>query len=248
MKSERPFIIGIGGAHSSIGKTTLASALIRYLSSGRACNLFNKTPRIGAIKFTRENIFVSITDDESILCQKGKDTARLVEAGSEKTLWIKSSAEDIGEALPLAMEQMSGLDTIVIEGNSAIECVKPDILIFIDSAAGEETKPSAERLLGIADILIAGTEHSGHHTTGLVLKELPARISDDEMEVLIKLMEETAKKKKIIDLLNQRTEEGRITCAAARKIAEEVGAPYRIVGEIADELKIRIRNCELGCF
>jgi len=42
--------------------------------------------------------------------------------------------------------------------------------------------------------------------------------------------------------------EGRITCAAARKIAEELGVGYKEVGAAADELKIKIRDCQLGCF
>lgn len=39
-----------------------------------------------------------------------------------------------------------------------------------------------------------------------------------------------------------------ISCALARTIAEEQGLPYKEVGEAADRLGIKIRNCELGCF
>jgi|WetSurMetagenome_2_1015567.scaffolds.fasta_scaffold00123_30 molybdopterin-guanine dinucleotide biosynthesis protein MobB len=248
MNLDRPLIIGIGGAHSSIGKTTLAASVIRYLSSGKPCSLFNKTPRVGAIKYTKENIFASVTDDEAIIGEKGKDTARLAEAGSEKTVWIRSSAENLDETLPLAMERMPGLDVIVIEGNSAIEFAKPDIIIFIQGGADDDTKPSAERLRRIADIIIEKAGRPGRCAAACIMKELPARIGDDEMEVIIKLMEDTSKKKKIIELLGQKAVEGRITCAVARMIAEETGAPYSSVGAAANELKIKIRNCELGCF
>lgn len=42
--------------------------------------------------------------------------------------------------------------------------------------------------------------------------------------------------------------DGKITCAIARKIAEDLGAPYKEVGQAADELGIRIKDCQLGCF
>ncbi len=54
------------------------------------------------------------------------------------------------------------------------------------------------------------------------------------------------------DILDQRLRESakdsRLSCTLARKIAEELDVPYKEVGEAADRLKIKIKNCELGCF
>ncbi len=41
---------------------------------------------------------------------------------------------------------------------------------------------------------------------------------------------------------------GRITCAQARKLAEDFDVPYSDVGETANQLKIKIHKCQLGCF
>jgi len=41
---------------------------------------------------------------------------------------------------------------------------------------------------------------------------------------------------------------GRISCAEARRIAGELGVPVKLIGRVADELKIKIFACELGCF
>lgn len=41
---------------------------------------------------------------------------------------------------------------------------------------------------------------------------------------------------------------GIITCAALRKIAEEISVSYSEAGKAADNLKIKVRNCDLGCF
>ncbi|MBF0506765.1 MAG: hypothetical protein HQL09_08005 [Nitrospirae bacterium] len=53
---------------------------------------------------------------------------------------------------------------------------------------------------------------------------------------------------RIKELLNERAMDGRLNCPAARQIAEELKVPYSEVGRAANELKIKIKNCELGCF
>lgn len=42
--------------------------------------------------------------------------------------------------------------------------------------------------------------------------------------------------------------EGRISCAAARELAARLGVRPRVVGAACDELDIKIKGCELGCF
>lgn len=42
--------------------------------------------------------------------------------------------------------------------------------------------------------------------------------------------------------------DGKLSCTAARKLAGELGVAPREIGQMADELKIKIYGCELGCF
>ena len=42
--------------------------------------------------------------------------------------------------------------------------------------------------------------------------------------------------------------DSKLPCADARKIAEDLGIPYAEVGAAADELGVKIKNCQLGCF
>ena len=41
---------------------------------------------------------------------------------------------------------------------------------------------------------------------------------------------------------------GKISCAECHKIAEELEVSLKEVGQAADELKIKITSCQLGCF
>lgn len=41
---------------------------------------------------------------------------------------------------------------------------------------------------------------------------------------------------------------GKISCPKARRLAKELGVSPKLVGKACDELGIKIKDCELGCF
>jgi len=55
-------------------------------------------------------------------------------------------------------------------------------------------------------------------------------------------------KEKVLEEIKKKAFGGRLPCPTARMIAEELGVSYREVGEAADELNVKITNCQLGCF
>ena len=57
-----------------------------------------------------------------------------------------------------------------------------------------------------------------------------------------------SEKSSIENIITEKAEDGIITCADIRKIAEENAISYKHAGSIADRLNIKIRNCDLGCF
>lgn len=42
--------------------------------------------------------------------------------------------------------------------------------------------------------------------------------------------------------------DGKLSCSDARKIAEDLKIPYKEVGDAANDLGLRVKNCQLGCF
>jgi hypothetical protein len=52
----------------------------------------------------------------------------------------------------------------------------------------------------------------------------------------------------LITKLKRAAPEGRIPCAQAQKIAPESRASLKRVGELLNHLKIKIHQCQLGCF
>ena len=141
----KPVIIGIGGGHSGAGKTTIA------------CEILKKVEGWGAIKFTKTSFYSSITDDQEVLSEHGKDTGRLLEAWAENVLWVQSSGDELAETASMAVQMLSNLPGIVVEGNSMIEALTPDVVVFV-AGATERFKPGAERVLSMADIVVTDEE------------------------------------------------------------------------------------------
>jgi molybdopterin-guanine dinucleotide biosynthesis protein len=148
---KRPFIIGIGGSCSNAGKTTIACSLLRYFKK-------DGLQKWGAIKYTKTELYASLVDDRAALSQKDKDTGRFIAAGSDEVLWVKSPPQDLNELLPMAMDRMSRVDGLIVEGNSVIEFLNPDIVIFIFRNKKTLWKDGIERLVGISDIIIYENE------------------------------------------------------------------------------------------
>ncbi len=57
-----------------------------------------------------------------------------------------------------------------------------------------------------------------------------------------------SKKELIKTRIKEKASDKKISCPALRKIAEELEVPYREAGEATNDLKIKIKNCDLGCF
>jgi len=53
---------------------------------------------------------------------------------------------------------------------------------------------------------------------------------------------------KLLEAVKKASVDGKISCTKARQLAAEMGVPVRKIGEAANEAKIKIFACELGCF
>ncbi|TAN45927.1 MAG: hypothetical protein EPN22_00855 [Nitrospirae bacterium] len=183
-----------------------------------------------------------------------KDTGRMLSAGASEVQWVRCPRREIPETIPIAMSRLSRLDCVVVEGNSAIEFLKPDIVIFLLGFSRSKSKPSAFSALKNADIVLIPEGCEDALKDYPEIEKKPAQClsfkSFEELpiEELLNLMKDTANINRLEETLRQKAIEGKIPCGAARKIAEELGLSYKEVGETADALKIKIKNCELGCF
>ena len=55
-------------------------------------------------------------------------------------------------------------------------------------------------------------------------------------------------RKKLEEALLEKAKGGKIPCAACFKIAEDFGISKKEMGQVLNEIKVKISQCQLGCF
>ncbi len=52
----------------------------------------------------------------------------------------------------------------------------------------------------------------------------------------------------MVEKIKAESKNGKIACRQALKIASEADVSAKVLGELLNELKIKIMGCQLGCF
>lgn len=138
-------IISVTGAHSGVGKTSLAALLLREIEG------------LSAIKVTGTELFTSITTEDEVISESGKDTAVLKESGAGSVVWVKSTRRDLKECLTQALSMVGNCNGVIVEGNSPIEYIKPDLIIFVMKEDLSGLKASGSKALEKADLIVINT-------------------------------------------------------------------------------------------
>jgi hypothetical protein len=55
-------------------------------------------------------------------------------------------------------------------------------------------------------------------------------------------------KEKLIAAVTKASSDGRLTCENAHELGKELGVSLQEIGAVCNELNIRIKDCQLGCF
>ncbi len=55
-------------------------------------------------------------------------------------------------------------------------------------------------------------------------------------------------RKKIEEIIKEKLKDGKLPCAVCFKIADDLGIPRKELTKILNEMKIKISQCQLGCF
>lgn len=161
-------IIVVAGVSSGSGKTSLAEAVIGYLSrkkSVTACKITvihsDRGCPHGSSSCNTCTSFIGdyqIISKQSIINQKGTDTNRFVEAGGNTVLWTITRDRVFEESWNLMKKSFKENSVVVIESNTlALALIKkPAVtLMVVDPTVSRKIwKNSAEMLIKEADIVI----------------------------------------------------------------------------------------------
>ena len=152
-------IVVIGGHSRNVGKTSVVEGVIRGLPER------NWT----AFKITQFGHGMCSANGEPCDCEtaehtlavseeretsSGTDTSRYLVAGARRSLWVRTRTGDLAEAMPRIRREMEKAEDIVIESNSVLRFLKPDVYLSVLDPTVEDFKESARLYLDRADAVL----------------------------------------------------------------------------------------------
>ena len=151
--------IVVGGHSRNVGKTSVVAGIISAL---REKNWL-------AIKITQYGHGICsadggacdcVTDDHTMALMEehdrsGKtDTSRFLVAGASRVLWARTRQGYLAELMPRLREQITRAENVIVESNSVMRFLQPDIYVSVLDPGVKDFKLSAKEFLDRADILI----------------------------------------------------------------------------------------------
>jgi molybdopterin-guanine dinucleotide biosynthesis protein len=173
-------IIVIGGHSRSVGKTSVVAGLISALRE------FDWT----AVKITQYGHGVCSANGEPCDCATAdhswaiseerersgeSDTSRFLVAGAVQALWARSEQGRLAEAMPALRRHLQSARNVIIESNSVLKFLRPDLYLTVLDPSTEDFKDSAREFLDRADAVILHEAHEGVAWQAVSLKPVAER-------------------------------------------------------------------------
>jgi hypothetical protein len=167
------FIIVIGGHSRSVGKTSVVAGLISALPEF-AWTAFKITQYGHGICSANGQACDCATGDHSWAITEEKnrngdsDTARFLAAGAERVWWVRTEQGRLAEAMPKIRNKLKTAQNAIVESNSILKFLLPDLYITVLDPATADFKSSAREFLDRADAAILHQSQNG----GLAWKDV----------------------------------------------------------------------------
>jgi hypothetical protein len=161
-------IIVIGGHSRSVGKTSVVAGLIAAMSEYYWTALKITQYGHGVCSLNGESCHCA-TDDHSWAISEEKDrsgesdTSRFLLAGAARVWWVRTEQGRLAEAVPTIRRRLAESENVILESNSILKFVRPDLYLTVLDPATADFKRSAQEFLDQADavILHASNEQNG---------------------------------------------------------------------------------------
>ena len=152
-------IVVVGGSTRNIGKTSVVAGLIRALPERRWT----------AFKITQFGHGVCSANGDPCDCETaehtiaiseersrdtGTDSARYLQAGATRSLWVRTRQGQLAEAMPRIRAELARAEDAIIESNSILRFLRPDLYLSVLDPETADFKDSARLFLDRADAVL----------------------------------------------------------------------------------------------
>lgn len=152
-------LIVIGGHSRSVGKTSVVAGLIAALPEFHWA----------ALKITQYGHGICSADGQACDCATGdhswaiteeknragdSDTSRFLAAGATRVWWVRTEQGRLAEAMPAVREKLAQAENVIVESNSILKFVRPDLYLTVLDPSTADFKNSAREFLDRASAVI----------------------------------------------------------------------------------------------
>jgi hypothetical protein len=152
-------IVVVGGHSRNIGKTSVVAGLIRGMPEmhwtafkvtqfGHGMCSANGEP---CDCETAEHM-VAVSEERD--AESGTDSSRYLAAGAVRSLWVRTRMGDLAEAMPRIRKELERTENAVIESNSILRFLRPDLYLSVLDPSVADFKDSARLYLDRADAVL----------------------------------------------------------------------------------------------
>jgi hypothetical protein len=175
-------LVVIGGHSRSVGKTSVVAGLISAL----------REQEWTAVKITQYGHGVCSANGAACDCatadhswaiseEKSRsgesDTSRYLLAGAPRALWVRTEQGRLAEAMPALRKRIERSQNVIVESNSVLKFLRPDLYLTVLDPGTEDFKNSAREFLDRASAVILhdASKNGGMTWQGVSLKPVAHR-------------------------------------------------------------------------
>jgi hypothetical protein len=153
-------IVVVGGHTRNIGKTSVVAGLISAMPEmhwtafkitqfGHGMCSANGEPC--DCETVEHTVAVS---EERVGGDATTDSGRYLAAGAMRSFWVRTRQGDLSEAMPRIRKEMERAENVVIESNSILRFLRPDLYLSVLDPETVDFKESAKYFLDRADAVL----------------------------------------------------------------------------------------------
>lgn len=173
-------VVVVGGHSRNIGKTSVVAGLIARLPEMRWTAF--KITQYGHGFCTADGAPCDcVTDDHTMAVSEernpasGTDTARFLAADAARALWVRTRQGMLGQAMPRIRKELAGAENAILESNSVMQFLQPDLYLSVLDAGVADFKDSARLFLDRADAVLVRATDLEPRWTGVSAKLLEGK-------------------------------------------------------------------------
>ncbi len=152
-------IIVIGGHTRNIGKTSVVAGLIaampeKHWTAFKITQFGHGVCSANGEPCDCETADHTIAISEERTLTSGTDSSRYLAAGAARSFWVRTRQGQLAEAMPRLRKELAAAENAIIESNSILRFLQPDVFVSVLDAATADFKTSAKTYLDRADAVV----------------------------------------------------------------------------------------------